>query len=397
MTPSARILAVIDDQSLYTDTERVAAAAGLPLVRTSDPSSRQVWTNAAAILLDTEAARRCAERGLPRRALIFLTSQTRPGPADWEAAVAVGAQRVVALPADDRELMAILSDAAELWQAPTTSPDGTRGPVVAVLPGRGGAGASVFATALALVATQSLLIDGDPWGGGLDLVLGTETESGLRWPDLPPTGGRLNYPALRDALPRRQGVSLLSGGRVFGADPPRNDVAGVADVADSRDIRDVGDIRDIRDIRDVGSLPLAAVIEAGSRAGVPVVCDLARHPTGGTEAALGAADLVVLVTTADVRSCAASAAIAKWAAAANPNTGVLVRGPAPGGLRPIDIARILGLPVLASMRPEPGIRTRLECGGLRLRRRSPLSGAARKVLGTLRQSPHPGRVLEFAP
>lgn len=379
MTPSVRILTLVGDQSLYAGTERVAAAAGVQVVRTSDPSSRRVWTSAAAILLDADAARRCVQGGLPRRPRIFLVSQTDPGPVDWEAAVAVGARRVLVLPADDHELMAVLSDAAEASQAPTASRDGARGPVVAILAGRGGAGASVFATALALVASEALLIDGDPWSGGLDLVLGTETASGLRWPDLSPVGGRLNYPALRDALPRRHGVSLLSGGRVFHDDPSRND------------------IDDIGQITDVGSLPLAAVIDAGSRAGVTVVCDVARHPAPATETALAAADLVVLITTADVRSCAASAATAKWASAENPNTAVLVRGPSPGGLRPIDIAQMLGLPVLASMRPEPGIQNRLESGGLRLRRRSPLSGAARKVLGVLRQSPHLGHVPEFAP
>ncbi len=359
------ILAVIDDQALNTDVDRVAAAAGLRVVRSSDPFSRRAWASAAAILLDTHAAQRCADRGMPRRARVFLVSHANPDPADWEAAVDVGAQRVVTLPAHDRELMAVLSDAAEASLASLDG--GARGPVVAVLSGRGGAGASVFATALAQEADESLLVDGDPWGGGLDLVLGNETDSGLRWPDLSSAGGRLSYPALRDALPRRYGVSLLSGSRVLAGDLSSNDIR---------------------------PLPLAAVIDAGSRAGVTVVCDVVRQPTPAAETALAAADLVVLITTADVRSCAASAAIARWVSVGNPNTGVLVRGPSPGGLRPVDVGQIVGLPVLASMRPEPGIRARLERGGLKLRRRSPLAGAARKVLGVLSQNPHLGRFAE---
>ncbi|MCH9734042.1 MAG: CpaE-like family protein [Actinomycetia bacterium] len=352
---------MIDDQSLNTDIDRVAAAAGLQVVRTGDPSSQRVWNSAAAILLDTDAARRCGERGFSRRPRVFVVGHSDPDRADWEAAVAVGAQQVVTLPKDDRELMAALSSATE---APTASHHSSpRGPIAAVLAGRGGAGASVFATALAQAAAESLLIDGDPWGGGLDLVLGTETESGLRWPDLSSAGGRLNYPALKDALPGYRGVSLLSASRVFSGEPAEDNIS---------------------------SLPLAAVIDAGSRAGVTVVCDLARQRSPATETALAAADLVVLVTTADVRSCAASAATAQWASAGNLNTAVLVRGPSPGGLRPVDIARILGLPVLASMRPEPGLRQRLERGGLRLRRRSPLANAANKVLEVLGRSPHLG-------
>jgi len=356
MTTPTGILTAVDDLALNSDIDRVVAAAGLRVVRTTVPSSRRVWTSAAAILLDTDAALKCAARGFPRRARVLLVTRAEPGAAEWEAAVAVGAQRVVTLPVHDRDLMALLADAAE-----ATLDGDVRGPVVAVLAGRGGAGASVFATALAQSAAESLLIDGDPWGGGLDLVLGSETEPGLRWPDLSLAGGRLSYPALRDALPGRYGVSVLSGSRLLSGDPAGNDI---------------------------GALPLGSVIDAGSRAGVTVVCDVARQPTPATETALAVADLVVLITTADVRSCAAAAATAQWASAGNPNTGVVVRGPSPGGLRPIDVARIVGLPVLASMRPEPGISPLLERGGLRLRRRSPLAGAARKVLVVLRQNPH---------
>ena len=395
MSTSARILAVINDQALNPDIDRVVAAAGLRLVRTSDPSSRRVWTSAAAILLDVGTARRCAERGMPRRSRVFLVSHADPGPADWEAAVVVGAQAVLILPAHDRELMAALSDATE---ASLASLHGgarkKRGPVVAVLAGCGGAGASVFAAALAQEAAgslpgESLLIDGDPWGGGLDLVLGSETEPGLRWPDLSSAGGRLSYPALRDALPRCRGISLLSGRRVLSGDPRSHDIR-------SHDITSHDITSNDITSNDIRALPLAAVIDAGSRAGVTVVCDVARQPTPAAETALAAADLVVLITTADVRSCAASAAVAQWASAGNQNTGVLVRGPSPGGLRPIDIGRIIGLPVLASMRPEPGIRPRLERGGLRLRRRSPLAGAARKILGVLSQNPHLDNLTETA-
>ncbi|GFH05515.1 hypothetical protein MHIP_59980 [Mycolicibacterium hippocampi] len=235
--------------------------------------------------------------------------------------------------------------------------------MIAVLAGRGGAGASVFATALAQAAAESLLVDGDPWGGGLDLVLGNEAEPGLRWPDLSLAGGRLSYPALRDALPRCRGVGVLSGSRVLSEDAASNHI---------------------------GSSALAAVIDAGSRAGVPVVCDVARQPTATAETALAAADLVVVVTTADVRSCAAAAATARWASAGNPNTGVVVRGPSPGGLRSVDVARIVGFPVLASMRPEPGLAPRLERGGLVLRRRSPLAAAVRAVLGISQPEPASG-------
>ncbi|MDY6996763.1 MAG: septum site-determining protein Ssd [Actinomycetota bacterium] len=364
MSTAAGILVLVADRALHADIDRVAAAVGLAVVRTGAPSSRRVWTGAAAVLVDAAAAQRCVELGMPRRTRVLLVSGDQPGAGEWQAAVAVGAQHVVTLPTGERDLMAVLADAADVARD-----GGARGPVVAVLSGRGGAGASVFAAALACTATESLLVDGDPWGGGLDLLLGGEGQPGLRWPDVAVAGGRLNYPALRDALPGRQRVRVLSGGRVFPEGRSSNDIDAVA---------------------------LNAVIDAGSRGGVTVVCDVARQPTAAVETALAAADLVILITPADVRSCAAAAATARWAVAGNPNTGLVVRGPAPGGLTRHDAARIVGLPVLAAMRPQPGIDRQLECGGLRMRRRSPLARAARSVLAVLGESPQPESVGEAA-
>ena len=70
------ILVVVDDAALSNDIDRVVAAAGLRVVRTSDPSSRRVWMSAASILLDTDAALRCAARGFPRRARVLLVTRS---------------------------------------------------------------------------------------------------------------------------------------------------------------------------------------------------------------------------------------------------------------------------------------------------------------------------------
>src|SRR5215207_6795960 len=347
MTASNGILVLVGDPALRDDVDRIAAAAGLPVVHASDPSGRNVWTAAAAVLLDVAAARRCAERALPRRGRVILVVHSEPRAADFQAAIAVGAQHVIELPAHDAALMTELSDAAE-----ASRDAGRRGAVVGVIAGRGGAGASIFATALAQVAPDALLVDADRWSGGIDLVLGSEGQTGLRWPDLALQGGRLSYPALRDALPQRRGVSVLSGGRAGS---------------------------------DIDSAPLGAVIDAGSRAGATVICDLPRRSTGAVETVLDAADLVVVIASADMRSCAAAAAITPWLSAINPNAGVVVRGPSPGGLTSADVAKIVGLPLLAAMRPQPGVVDALERGGLRLRSRSPLAGAARRVLAVLHQ------------
>ncbi|MGW4100488.1 MULTISPECIES: septum site-determining protein Ssd [unclassified Mycobacterium] len=347
ITPTGTVLALIGDPLLREDVSRVAAAAGVGLVVVDEPSGRKAWVAAAAVLLDSPAAQRCAARALPRRTRVILVGHDDPRPGDWQAAISVGAQHVVTLPAQDADLVAALSEAA-------CHDDAGRGPVVAVVGARGGAGASVFAVALAQSAPAALLVEADPWSGGIDLVAGSEDLAGLRWPDLALQGGRLGYPALRDALPRRDGVSVLSSGR-----------SGT----------------------DIEAGPLGAVVDAGCRGGVTVVCDVPRRATEAAETALDAADLVVLVTPADVRSCTAAAAARPWVLACNPNAGVVVRGPSPGGLRAAEVARIVDLPLLAAMRPQAGIAEILERGGLRVRPRSPLGSAARRVLSVLAGHP----------
>lgn len=343
---SAGVLALVTDPELRHELDRVAAAVGVRVVHAAAASlSRKTWSAAAAVVVDEPTADRCGRAALPRRAHVTVLTGADPGTATWAAAVAVGAERVLRLPEQERELVTALAEAAE-----SARDDGLRGAAVAVIGGCGGAGASSFAVALAQAAAEALLLDLDPWGGGIDLLLGAETASGLRWPDLALRGGRLNWTAVREALPRHRGVSALSGTRRG---------------------------------YELATEPVHAIIDAGRRGAVTVVCDLPRRLTDATHAALDAADLVVVVSRCEVRACAATGVLAPVLAAINPNVGLVVRGPSPGGLRAAEIADITALPLLASMRAEPQVAERLERGGLRLGRRSALAAAARRVLAVL--------------
>ena len=342
----AGVLAILADPELRDEVDRVAAAAGAPVLHHGrKPVCRKTWSAAAAVMLDEESADRCGQAGLPRRAHVSVLTGTEAETATWVAAIAVGAQRVLRIPEQERELIRELAEAAE------SARDGRLcGRVVAVIGGRGGAGASLFAVALAQAATHALLVDLDPWGGGLDLLAGSETSPGLRWPDLAIRGGRLTWSAVREALPRRGGVSLLSG---------------------------------TRRAHELDAAAVDAVVDAGRRGGVTVVCDLPRSLTDASQAALACADLVVVVSPCDVRACAATATMVPLLAANNPNLGLVVRGPSPGGLRASDIADIAGVALLAAVKAQPRLAEQLERGGLRLRRRSALTVAAHRVLGVL--------------
>ncbi|MGH3975948.1 MAG: septum site-determining protein Ssd, partial [Pseudonocardiaceae bacterium] len=179
---------------LADEVVRLAAAAGCELERVTDLEGiRERWTTAP--LLDVQAAVDVANAGLSRRdAVVIVTpggagNQTSavPDPQVWRCAVAVGAEHVVELPDAEAWLVGALADAVESPAVP--------GRVLAVLGGRGGAGASVFAVAVAVAAVESgrhaLLVDCDGLGGGLDLTVGAEGTDGLRWPGLTLGGGRV--------------------------------------------------------------------------------------------------------------------------------------------------------------------------------------------------------------
>jgi secretion/DNA translocation related CpaE-like protein len=356
-TGASAVLAVLAEPASRDEVDRVAAAVGVRVVHADPgasgkfPVTRKSWSVAAAVMLDEPAMERCRQSALPRRAHVIALTRGEPSPATWAAAIAVGAQQVVRLPLQEHELVRELADAAE-----SVRDSKLRGDVIAVIGGCGGAGTSLFATALAQVATDALLVDVDPWGGGIDLLVGGETAPGLRWPDLALQGGRLNWSAVRQALPRHRGVSMLSGTR------RGYELDGAA---------------------------VEAVVDAGRRGGATVICDLPRRLTDATQVALNSADLVVLVSPCDARACAATATIAPVLSAINPNVGLVVRGPSPGGLRAAELADIAGVPLLASMRAEPRLSEQLEYGGLRLRRRSALAAAARRVLALLPPRPSP--------
>lgn len=353
---SARTAVVaVDDVNLRDEVRRSAAAADCVLDETAGEPARSAWVRAQTIVLDCVAAQRCMRAGLPRRPGVVVVCDGEPTLAVWQSASAVGAETVLALPNDTASLVELLGADAEV--------EAGDGIVVSVIGGTGGAGASTFAAALAIAAEteafrpSTLLVDGDSAGGGIDLLVGVERRSGLRWPGLILEGGRVSAAALHSALPTTDGgTAVLSCGRGVSASDP-------------------------------SATAMRAVLDAARGAGDFVACDVPRQRDGATDVLLEAADLVVLVVPATLRASAAAEAIADYVKERNTNQGLIVRGPAPGGLRGIDIADALGLPLLAAMRAEPRLDEAVDAGGLRLRRRGPLRDATRAVLDVLASRP----------
>ncbi|HYH32369.1 MAG TPA: septum site-determining protein Ssd, partial [Pseudonocardia sp.] len=327
-TGTRRVVVMTDDEDLLDEVVRLAAAAGVELERVPDAAGvRRRWHTAGQVLLDESAARAVGPLRLGRRDGVVLLCRDEPPGSIWERAVTVGAEHVVSLPEGEDWLVGALADAGPA-EGRDAGPGAGR--VVAVVGGRGGAGASVLAVAVAARArtrgTRVLLVDCDPLGGGLDLVAGAEELEGLRWGGLAlgdGGGGRVGAASLHEALPSPDGLlTVLSCDRAgTGPDP------GAA----------------------------VAVVEAGRRAGEVVVCDLPRHPTDTALAVAEAADLVVLVVPAEVRAVAAAARVAEPLADRGLPLRLVVRGPAPGGLDGDDVAHALGVELLVSVAPESGL------------------------------------------
>lgn len=367
---------------LADEVSRLAAAAGCDPHRvTGLAQARELWSGAALLLLDVESAQASAGTGLPRRDGVVVVC-AEGDPQVWRTAVAVGAQHVVELPAGEAWLVGALADAMEAPADP--------GRVLAVLGGRGGAGASVFATAVAVAVAESgrhaMLVDCDALGGGLDLALGAEQLDGLRWSGLTlGGGGRVPATALHAALPT---PSLRGGGglTLLSYDRPDYDRPDYHRPDYDRPNYERSDYdRADRDRDDSGpdAIAVRTVCDAARRAGDTVVCDVPRYPCEPGTAALETADLAVLIVPAEVRACAAAATVAARVRHYGVALQLVVRGPAPGGITPRDVSRVLGLPLLAAMRPQPGLGSALDRGSVPGRSRGPLASAARQVLTAL--------------
>lgn len=333
------MLVLITDPVIGAEVGRAAAAVDVALTDVPGEPEPTRWRRARRILVDPVGAQACLAAGLPRRAEVYLIVDGGvdggSGSAHLRLAVRLGAAEVFTLPGEADRLVRALAGPAE-------SAGG--GPVLAVLGGRGGAGASVFAAALAQSCPGPvLLVDLDVGGAGADLLLGIEDRPGLRWPQLRTAAGRVEAASLRRALPRADRIAVLTG------DGPTPDPGTVQ-----------------------------AVLAAG-RDGGTVVCDLPRGHGPAVQAVLAEAELTAVVTSADVRAAAATVRTAQMLRETGTDAGLVVRGPAPGGLAAERIAEAVDLPLWATMRPQAGLDRMLEHGGLRLGGRAPLRAAAMAV------------------
>jgi secretion/DNA translocation related CpaE-like protein len=341
-----RILICTDDPALLDELLRLAAAADVEADVARDPDgARRHWPGAPAVLVGGDVSHSFAESPLPRRPAVVLVGTDLDDADVWRRAMCMGAEHVVFLPDCESWLVEFLADAEE--------PDTTVAPLVAVVGGRGGAGASTLASALGITALRrgltAMLVDADPLGGGIDLAIGGESESGLRWPDLATTRGRVNPGSLGVSLPRVNDLTVLSWDR---GSP-----------------------------LEIDPTAIESVLAAARRDTDFVVTDLPRSFDACARHVLAESTTCLIVVPAEIRACAAACRVAYAVFEEARDVRVVVRGPAPSGLRPKQIAEVLGLPLAGYLRPEPRLAEDAERGDAPARSgRGPLAQFSKRFI-----------------
>lgn len=346
MDTQPRPLLATDDPELLEDLLRLAAAASteVDVARGADHALR-LWARSplAVVGTDLSSALRNADAPPHRRLVIVSrapanTTPHQPG--------------LLRLPHDEAELTSLLAEAATHSRAPA--------PIVSVVGGRGGAGASLLTVALALAGARAgrttALLDTDPLGCGADLYLGCDdTGRDTGWGDLVNRQGRMRWHDLRPGLPGTTGVSVLTWARRSGTAPP-------------------------------APLPVGAVRTALSSArhgNELVVVDLPRSFDPATRVLLNRSDLVLVVVPADVHSVVAATRMVERLRTESPVARLVVRG-AVGELSADVVAHALKLPLGADLPPEPGLTRTLARGDPPGQRpRSPLARFSDRLVATL--------------
>ncbi len=206
--------------------------------------------------------------------------------------------------------------------------------LVTVVGASGGIGSSVLAAAVSQrarrAAVPTVLVDGCPLGGGLDVTVGLEHQEGVRWPDLAELTGVASGSALVERLPGAAGIPVLSFDRRR-------------------------------------CTPSAEVVSA-VLTGLGLVCGLLvvdTAPSGVvTRAALALGGKVLVVAGMSVRQLSALAVVADLLAEQHTNPVVCLRGP--GGARGRPVRRVveteIGLPVVAILEDDRSVEADLVRG-----------------------------------
>ncbi|MDO5662801.1 MAG: hypothetical protein Q4G40_08905, partial [Brachybacterium sp.] len=241
--------------------------------------------------------------------LLVVTADPSPSEEDWQACLETGARSLLRLP---RQSDALLEHLGALLRRRSGCH------LIGVTGGAGGAGASSWAARLAGAAARhggpTVLVDADPLGGGMDVLIEAPSPDRGAWEDLGHLGAG-DGEMLREGLPLIDGVGLLTS-RAAAGHPLPDEVIGA--------------------LAALGELDGTAVVDLAAQ----LVPDALPHLDR----------LVVVVPATDHGVRAAWRRLQVWRPP-SARTGVVVRRVGP--LAPRDVAGDLALPLWGAYRDAP--------------------------------------------
>lgn len=365
---TAPVVVAVGDALLHPEAMHLAAVTGRPVIDVREPAetARHI-ARAFAVLIDDT----------------FLADLTPPG----EAAAAAhpgmfrigantgmeGVEQLIAESAFVRESFMLPAEAASLLKAlgelalrtPRSAGSSTvagAGVVLTFIGAAGGAGTSTLAAAVARtlagkVASGSgdgldpVLVDGQRYSGGLDLLLGVEDSVGARWDDIQIGDGNVERGTFVRALPRTtDGIAVLTHSRSILP-------AQIEDVSDE----------------DAALERAVAVLGTG---GVTVV----DTSPGGQ---MMRSDHTFIVTPAEVRAAASAALIAAQCRANSVPASVVLRHRAWSGISADDMAHVTKAEVIAEIPTLRSLTKDTELSGLPGRLPKGLAAAAEAIIGAV--------------
>lgn len=326
-SPDQVPLVVTGDLELLDSILAAAAAAGIePTVTSEAASLRPVWASAPMVIVGIDRARQVSELVLPHRTQVYVVGAECSQQQLWQWSAPLGAA-VVSLPVGTGLLTAAIAD--------LTVRPGDGGLTLAVIGGSGGIGASTLAAGLCYTAaardTSSMLIDLDPVGGGIDLLVGAESVPGWRWPRLSRAQGHLGD--LTGHLPRVAGMDVLSVSRV-----------------------------EEETAIDVSPDSVRAVLASARRSHRLIVADVSRTMTASSREMLRRVDQTLLVVAANVRGIAAAEQVLTQLRPATSDLGLLARMPRSGGVDASMVSQRLDLPLIGILGEDATVRLGAERG-----------------------------------
>ncbi|AXE37781.1 septum site-determining protein Ssd [Acidipropionibacterium virtanenii] len=204
--PSAEpsVTLVSGDPRLAEVVGSVAASIGVALhaVGTREDVVA-AWDAPGPLLVGQDRASAAVAWQLPVRQGIHVVGEDAEQAARWSAALGAS---VIVIPQGNATLAELLRDGVQ---------EAGRGTVMLIDQAGGGLGASTLGAGVAADAAatglRTALVELDPGGGGMDLLLGAERVEGWRWPELASARGTVRE--LAQHLPALDGVILVSAGR----------------------------------------------------------------------------------------------------------------------------------------------------------------------------------------